>query len=98
MTIIAVPKDAVKITGVAKYYDVEADSGHTSSRGFCPDCGARLFGRTTAMPDIMGINASSLDDPIWFRPGMDIFTECAQPWVHIDPDLQKFPGMPELPG
>lgn len=98
VTILAVPRDAVKITGEAKYYDVEADSGHTASRGFCPDCGARLFGKPTAMPEMMGINASSLDEPHRFRPGMDIFTERAQPWVCMDPDLPKFPGMPEQPG
>jgi hypothetical protein len=37
------------------------------------------------------IYASSLDDPSWHRPTMDIFTSSAQPWDHMDPALLKYP-------
>ena len=60
---LAVPARALKITGDVKYYDSRADSGHTFSRGFCPNCGGRLFGKTSAMPRFMLITAGSLDDP-----------------------------------
>jgi hypothetical protein len=42
--------------------------------------------------------AGSMDDPSWIEPGMNIFTENAQPWSHMDPALPQFPGMPEPPG
>jgi hypothetical protein len=45
---IGLPAAALKITGTVKYYDTKADSGNTLSRGFCPECGASLFGKTNA--------------------------------------------------
>ncbi len=93
----AVPADALTITGAVKYFETTADSGSVSRRGFCPECGSRLFGGSSGMPGLAVITAGSLDDPSWFAPGMNIFTESAQPWAHMDPDLPKFPGMPEMP-
>ena len=93
----ALPADALRITGTVKYFDVETDSGNTSSRGFCPECGARLFGTSTGMPGLMTVAAGSMDDPARFTPTMDIFTASAQPWDHMDPELAKFPNMPEMP-
>jgi hypothetical protein len=68
-----VPTEVLKITGQTKYYDTKGDSGHIMSRGFCPDCGGRLFGKTKAMPDLTVVLAGSLDDPSWYRPGMNIY-------------------------
>ena len=92
---LAVPARALKITGDVKYYDSRADSGHTFSRGFCPNCGGRLFGKTSAMPRFMLITAGSLDDPSRFKPSMDFFTSSAQPWDHMNPELPKFPKQPQ---
>jgi|SRR5215475_5005315 len=88
----------LKITGAVKYYDTKADSGNTLSRGFCPECGASLFGKTSAMPDLAMITAGSLDDPSLYKPTLDIFTASAQPWDHMNPALAKFPKMPPMEG
>ena len=93
---LAVPRNALKITGEVKYYDVKGDSGNTVSRGFCPNCGARLFGRPAVVSDLIVIMAGSLDDPSWYKPGMDFYTASAQPWAHMNPDLPKFPQMPQM--
>ena len=92
---LAVPAVALKITGTVKYYDKKGDSGQIVSRGFCPNCGARLFGKPKAMPEITVVLAGSLDDPSWFRPAMDLYTASAQPWDHMNPELPKFSRMPE---
>ena len=92
---LAVPKSALKITGDVKYYDTKGDSGQTVSRGFCPNCGARLFGKSKGMSDLTIILAGSLDDPTWYRPGMDLYTSSAQPWDYMNPALPKFPKMPQ---
>ncbi len=92
---LAVPTVALKIAGGVKYYDTKGDSGQTVSRGFCPDCGARLFGKPQAAPDVTVIMAGSLDDPSWFRPAMDLYTASAQPWDYMSPELPKFPKMPQ---
>jgi hypothetical protein len=88
------PAAALKITGNVKYDDSKADSGNTLSRGFYPECGSRLFGKTSAMTDLAMITAASLDDPSQYTPQMDIFVSSAQPWDHMNPALPKFPKMP----
>ena len=91
---VLVPTQAVKIAGEVKYHEVTRESGLIVSRGFCPNCGARLFGNPAASPDMMGIMAGSLDDPSWFHPQADIYIASAQPWDYMNPHLPKFPKMP----
>jgi hypothetical protein len=86
---ILVPRSAVEITGEVKYYDVVGSSGHIISRGFCPNCGSRLFGKP-AIPELMGIMAGSLDAPSEFQPEMDFYVASAQPWDFMNPELPKF--------
>lgn len=92
----AVPANALKITGEVKYYESRADSGNTFSRGFCPDCGSRIFGKTSGFPQFVLITAGSLDDPSLFKPAMDFFTSSAQPWDYMDPKLPKFAKQPKV--
>jgi hypothetical protein len=91
-----VPRTAVKITGDVKYYESKADSGNSARRGFCSNCGARLFSLPPFAPDLMVIMAASLDDPSAFKAGMDIYTASAQPWDYMDRALPKFPKMPPM--
>jgi hypothetical protein len=90
---ILVSRNAVTITGDAKYFDVVGDSGNIIGRGFCPNCGSRLFSKP-AIPELMGIMAGSLDDPSEFQPAVDIYTVSAQSWHYMNPDLPKFDRMP----
>lgn len=98
VTAFAVPEDSLTITGKVKYFDTTGDRGNVSHRGFCPECGSRLFGSSSGMPGLTTVMAGSMDDPSGLQPSMNIFTGSAQPWVHMDPDLPKFPAMPEIPG
>ncbi len=90
---LMVPRSAVTITGEVKYYGVIGDSGNLVSRGFCPHCGSRLFG-TPANPDIISIQAGSLDDPSWFKPQAEVYVASAQPWDYMNPELPKFAKFP----
>jgi hypothetical protein len=36
------------------------------------------------LPDILRLQAGSLDDPSIYRPMMDVFTFSAQPWDHME--------------
>ena len=75
VTAMAVPASALKISGDVKYYEIKADSGNAFSRGFCPECGARLFAKSSGMPRLALITAASLDDPSQFRPAMDFYLQ-----------------------
>jgi hypothetical protein len=92
--LIAVPQSAIKITGNVKYYESIADSGKPIKRAFCPNCGSRLFGLPSVLPDVTVITAASLDDPSIFKPGADFFVASAQPWDYMNPAVQKFPKGP----
>lgn len=95
--VLAVPRDALSISqGEPTYYTSQSDSGETVSRGFCPECGSGIFSKLSANPDIVGLKAASLDDPSWFRPTIDIYTDSAQPWDVMNPDLPKVPKMPQM--
>ncbi len=95
VSIVGVPKEALKITGDVKYHEVTGDSGQPIKRGFCSKCGSRLFGMPSVAP-FVGIAAGSLDDPSWYRPAFDIYTSSAQPWDYMNPELAKFPKMPPM--
>jgi hypothetical protein len=82
---ILVPTSTVNIAGEVKYYEVTGDSGAI----------ARLFGKPAASPDITDIMAGSLDDPSCYRPQADVYTASAQPWDYMNPDLPKFPKLPQ---
>jgi hypothetical protein len=77
--VIAVPKAAVHIRGETRYHKIVGDTGKAVERGFCPICGSQVTIKLERLPDILGLQAGSLDDPSIFRPAMDVFTSSAQP-------------------
>ncbi|HUN94457.1 MAG TPA: GFA family protein [Burkholderiaceae bacterium] len=91
------PEAAVTVTGAARYYRTNADSGRWIERGFCPTCGSQLFARLEAMPGVLGIRAGTLDDGSRFEPKLNFFVASAQPWDAMDPALPKAPGQPMAP-
>jgi hypothetical protein len=88
--VMAVPRTAFEITkGAPRYFDLTADSGNTTTRAFCGDCGSPLFGLPGGAPEIATIRVGSLDEPGSFVPARDIFVASAQPWDFMNPDLPK---------
>ncbi len=87
--ILVVPKATVEMHGEPRYHKVVGKSGSEVERGFCPACGCQVAVRLGRMPDILGLQAGSLDDPSVYRPKMDVFTSSAQPWDHMSPDTKK---------
>ena len=65
--------------------------GSDNLRGFCPNCGPRLTGVENPERGIIAVIASSLDDPGWFKPKMDIFAGDALLWDLMEPGLPKHP-------
>jgi hypothetical protein len=90
-----VPKAAVSVTGEPRYHKVVGSGGKAVERGFCPSCGSQVLAKLERMPDVLGLQAGSLDDPARYKPAMDIFANSAQPWGQMRPDTQKLPqGLP----
>jgi hypothetical protein len=95
---IAVPADALKLTGTPRFYESKADSGNTVRRSFCPTCGSPVAGASSGMPGMTTIPAGSLDDPGLFKPQFVVYTSRGHAWDLVDPTLPSFPKMPPRPG
>ena len=94
---MAVPRAAVTLSGRVTTYDRPADSGNMVSRAFCPVCGSAVYSLNAAMPQLMFIRASSLDDVEVFKPQMVVYTKRAPSWDKMDATLPAFPAMPQMP-
>ena len=82
--------------GEPRYHKIVGSAGKAVERGFCPICGSQVTAKLERLPDILGLQAGSLDDPTIYRPTMDVFTSSAQPWDQMDPKVQKHTEGPPL--
>ncbi len=94
-TYIAIPEDAFTVTGTLKFFDHPANSGNIVGRGFCPECGAPIYSRNSAMKGLVFVRASSLDDLEIAKPQVIVFASRAPSWRHLDPELPAYAEMPE---
>ena len=93
--VVAVPQPALTVQGQLKSFTDKGDSGKALYRRFCPSCGSSVLLESEAAPGMVMLNAGTLDDPGWVRPGMQIYCDSAQPWVQLGGGLMKsFPRMP----
>nr|WP_246716809.1 MULTISPECIES: GFA family protein [unclassified Methylocystis] len=93
---LAVPGASVTISGDVTVYDKPADSGHVVSRAFCPRCGAPIYSLNDAMPDLIFLRASSLDDLEVFKPQMIVYASRGASWDISDTNLPRFEKMPPM--
>lgn len=90
--VVVVPFSAFKVTkGDLQRYATPSQARGHNLRGFCRLCGSRLTGAENPERGIVGVTASSLDDPSWFKPQFDIFVADAHSWDLMDPGLPKYP-------
>ncbi len=90
-----VPKDALKILqGTLRYHASPSEMGGQTHRGFCPECGTPIMGGPDGVPHIVAIRSGSLDDPSWFSPQVDVWTDDAHGWDHMNPAVAKFEKYP----
>jgi hypothetical protein len=82
------------ISGEAATWSVAGDSGNKKVHAFCPTCGSPVFLTFVAMPDLIAIHATSLDDPGRFEPQVVTYNFRGLDWDTIDPSLQIFDKMP----
>ena len=94
-THIAIPEEALAVTGNVTFYDHPADSGNIVSRGFCPTCGSAIYSKNSGMPEMVFPRASALDDPDIIQPQMTVYASRAPSWDHVDPGLPAFPEIPD---
>jgi hypothetical protein len=89
--VVAVPADAIKLSGEPRYHRSVGNAGHAVQRGFCAACGNPVTVKLERMPHIFGLHAASLDDPSTYKPAMELFAATALPWAPLHPDSKKLP-------
>jgi hypothetical protein len=94
--IVAFPKVSVQLAGEPRYHKVVGKNGKAIERGFCQSCGSQVTMKWERLADFFGLQAGCLDDPSLYKPAMDVFTASAQPWDHMDPNVQKHVGAPPI--
>jgi len=94
VSVVALPADAVKVTGQVTAFAVMAESGQPYTRHFCPICGSLIYGEPASMPGVRTVTAGTLDDTAAFEPQMVIYTRSRPTWDKIDSGLPEFAGMP----
>jgi hypothetical protein len=94
LTVVALPKAAVAITGTLKGFAKRGDSGKPIERFFCPDCGASIMDEAETLPGLVMIAAGTLDDPGWVKPTLQIYCASAQPWVELGGAMKRFDKVP----
>jgi len=87
-------RDAISLSGETKEFHSKADSGTDVVRAFCPNCGAGIFSKNAAMPQLIFLRASTLDDPDLFAPQVVVWAARAPSW---DPVTAGVPAFPEGP-
>jgi hypothetical protein len=88
--IIIVPAERVRLSGELRYHAAMSERHTRVERGFCPNCGSPVAGKLEARPDVLLIQAASLDDPSSFRPQANLWTRNAAPWERLDPSIPAF--------
>jgi hypothetical protein len=90
---IVVPEAAFKLGGVEpRALQRLADSGRTSIRWVCPECGSWIAG--PARDGVIRVRAGTLDDTSWLRPTRHIWTRSKQSWVSFAEGDEVFETAP----
>jgi len=95
MPVMGVRRDAMRISGETRAYEVRAARGGPSTRHFCPTCGSLIFGGVEGPADgTMSVYVGTLDDPSVWSPGIAIFTRSRMPWDRAIDGATEFEAMP----
>lgn len=97
-SLMAFPRAAVRLEGEVRFHEMHADSGNTTSRGFCPGCGSPVVSKSSGFPDMVVISAGSLDEPARFAPQMVVYASRGHAWDHLDRVLPRFDAGPRAGG
>lgn len=92
--LVAVPREALALTGELSAYRDTADSGADVDRRFCGGCGSPIYSALPASPDVIFLKAGTLDDPKVLDPKVHVWCDSAWPSTIIPETAIRFPQNP----
>ena len=99
-TQLAVPAASLEIEGETRVYARPADSGNIVNRHFCVRCGSPTHSTNEAMPGMVFLRATHLDDPEAFEPAMEVYTASRPSWggrFEVGTSFAKMPPPEAMP-
>lgn len=92
-SVLAVPTASLNVTGTTKRFTDTGDSGKSTHRDFCPECGSGVTQSADVMPGMTMVTIGTMDDADWVKPSMQIYCDSAMAWATVS-GVQSFPKMP----
>ena len=90
---IDVPREALQLSGrPLKSYTNKGDSGGKVIRQFCDQCGSSVLCEVETHPDLIFINAGTLDNANAFEPEGEIWTQSKLAFATISGEIESYPG------
>lgn len=84
------PADMVVVEGQSREYLRTGDEGTTARFHFCPDCGATVFYRMDAVPDMVAIPVGAFADPQFPQPRVSVYEDRKHAWVRVPDSIEHF--------
>jgi len=90
-----IPRAALRLLqGSPREWSRGTASGHVLDCAFCPDCGSRLWHRSSGHPATLNVKGGCLDEPLDLDTAVHIWTSSKLPGVVIPPGARSFPQEP----
>jgi hypothetical protein len=83
--------DAGQVTTEGRHTDYTriSDDGDERVFSFCPDCGATVFYRITAIPDMVAVPVGAFADPGFAPPIRSIYENRQHGWVRLPDGIAR---------
>ena len=92
--VVYIPATAGRLTvvrGQVKHHFTPSEMAGQHKRGFCADCGSPIYSQREKVPEMMVLKVGTLDDPRDLKLVMNIWTNSARTWMHLDPAIEHHP-------
>ena len=83
------------VQGELSCWERVSDTGNTNPRYSCVTCANIIYGLGDYTPGLAKVMPGTLDETQHLEPDIHIWTQSAQQWVHISPDVPQYPEQPE---
>lgn len=85
----------LRLAGSAARYRTTARSGTDVVRTFCPTCGSPISTENSGKPGFITVMLGSLDEPVDWKPSIELFARNRKPWDRDNATVQSFDTQPE---
>jgi hypothetical protein len=84
------PADHVTIAGEPREYSRPTDAGNTYITGFCATCGSTLYGKSSSLPEVLGVTVGTIGSAPLPTPARSVYEQSRHHWVVMPAETQGF--------